>query len=1423
MKAKLSVLTGLILLQFAAKAQMKIGDNPTTINNASLLELESTNKGLVFSSVSLTNVSSPDPLPAGLLPGTTVYNTNGSVVNGNGAGLYVWNGFVWMSVVSSGGSSSGWSLTGNLGTSPGANFLGTIDASDLVVKTDNLERLRILGTSFAQGQPGYIAIGGIAPPRSILDVTADLPNTNIITIQNNAANGYSTIDMRDNFGQITGTFGYANSSAGFLPGTDYFNVYNKDFVISAFGPNSTNFFLQGSSTGYIGIGTNTPQQRLHVHGKFYLDSAFMPFGNAGLPGQVLASQGPDLPPVWTNAGGSGGGWLLAGNTGTNPIIDFLGTTDNADLVIKTNSSERLRVAGGSGYVGIGGRAIPPRALLDVTGILPGSNLITVENDAPDGYSSIDMRDNNGQLVGTFGYANPGAGSLGDRDYFNVYNKDFVITALGANANNFFLKGSSTGYIGIGTDAPQERLHVNGNLQLDGAFMPAGNAGLAGQVLSSQGPGLPPVWQAASGGGSGWLLTGNGGTNPANQFLGTTDAIDFVVRTNSVERMRVKDVTGNIGIGTANPGSALDVKGELRLSGATSGFVGFQPAAAAGSTTYTLPSADGTNGQMLTTNGNKILSWTTPPGGSGGGSSWSLTGNTGTSSSVNFVGTTDDRALVFRVNNTTAGFLGSANDGQGRTSFGFSANASDQYTTAIGREAKATGNSAVALGYLANASSQNALAIGVSSKANQTTSVAIGYQAQATQQSSMALGSASTAGGLGSIVIGNNSTSTGGQNAIVIGNGITGVNQSDVFILGDPTKVKVGVGTIAPANKLTVVDASGADPLYLGGIKAITNYTNADSVLTISNGVVKKYKANLGSPSLGWGISGNSGTNSGTDFMGTTDDISLRVRTNDLERMVIDSMGNIGIGTSIPANKLSVLALADPLYLAGVQATSTFTADSVLTINAGVVKKAPYSALPSGGGGSGWLLAGNGGTNPSSEFLGTTDAIDFVLRTNNVERMRVKDVTGNIGIGIANPGSALDIKGALRLSGSTSGFVGFQPAATAGSTTYTLPVADGTTGQMLTTDGGGALSWTTPPGGGGGGSWGLTGNSGTNSGTDFMGTTDDVSFRVRTNNIERMVFDSVGKVGIGTANPTNKLSVVTLANPLYLAGVLETTTFTDDSLLTIKDGVVKKTPYASLSSTSGWSLSGNDISGITGSFLGTTSNNGLVFKVNDTRAGYLGNSFENQILFGLGATTNGPYTGTTVIGTNAQANNMNTIALGIASNAAGQYASAIGPQSYAAGSFSIAIGQSTVAAGNNSVAIGAGVTTEMDNAFILGNPLTAMVGIGTSTPAANTKLDVNGGFKLGAAGTVTKNSESFSSPVNISVPAGGSNEIMIALPNNLSSTQASVAASPQNDLPDGVFIAFARVIAPNALKIRLINTAGSDKTVTGNFYCTVTEF
>lgn len=51
-------------------------------------------------------------------------------------------------------------------------------------------------------------------------------------------------------------------------------------------------------------------------------------------------------------------WSLIGNFGTNPSTNFLGTTDNQDLVFKTNNIERFKIST-SGNVSFGGSFVSP--------------------------------------------------------------------------------------------------------------------------------------------------------------------------------------------------------------------------------------------------------------------------------------------------------------------------------------------------------------------------------------------------------------------------------------------------------------------------------------------------------------------------------------------------------------------------------------------------------------------------------------------------------------------------------------------------------------------------------------------------------------------------------------------------------------------------------------------------------------------------------------------------------------------------------------------------------------------------------------------------------------------------------------------------------------------------------------------------------
>lgn len=55
----------------------------------------------------------------------------------------------------------------------------------------------------------------------------------------------------------------------------------------------------------------------------------------------------------------------------------------------------------------------------------------------------------------------------------------------------------------------------------------------------------------------WNLTGNTGTNSANNFIGTTDNQPLVLKSNNIEGIRIKP-NGNVGIGATNPDAKLHV-------------------------------------------------------------------------------------------------------------------------------------------------------------------------------------------------------------------------------------------------------------------------------------------------------------------------------------------------------------------------------------------------------------------------------------------------------------------------------------------------------------------------------------------------------------------------------------------------------------------------------------------------------------------------------------------------------------------------------------------------------------------------------------------------------------------------------------------------------------------------------------------------
>lgn len=181
--------------------------------------------------------------------------------------------------------------------------------------------------------------------------------------------------------------------------------------------------------------------------------------------------------------------------------------------------------------------------------------------------------------------------------FNEDGADVDFRVEGDTDATLIFADASVDRVGIGSNAPAYKLDVVVGTAGDGIYLQRAGS----QKFSALGDGTVN-WSAGSDGGQ---LSWDTGKAIVTSNSGATLAF----RTNATATDRILiDTSGNVGIGQASPGSALDVKGTLRLSGSSSGYVGLAPAAAAGSTTYTLPAADGTSGQFLSTNGSGTLSW-----------------------------------------------------------------------------------------------------------------------------------------------------------------------------------------------------------------------------------------------------------------------------------------------------------------------------------------------------------------------------------------------------------------------------------------------------------------------------------------------------------------------------------------------------------------------------------------------------------------------------------------------------------------------------------------------------------------------------------------------------------------------------------------------------------------------------------------------
>ncbi|HWK08243.1 MAG TPA: hypothetical protein VNS58_31670, partial [Puia sp.] len=336
--------------------------------------------------------------------------------------------------------------------------------------------------------------------------------------------------------------------------------------------------------------------------------------------------------------------------------------------------------------------------------------------------------------------------------------------------------------------------------------------------------------------------------------------------------------------------------------------------------------------------------------------------------------------------------------------------------------------------------------------------------------------------------------------------------------------------------------------------------------------------------------------------------SANVMASGTEVMRLTSAGLLGIGTAAPATALHVVATTNPLTLFGVQAGTSTTADSLLTITSGLVRKLPMSTFISTG--NAWALGGN--TVTTAKNLGTIDNNDLPFITNNTEKMRL-GATGNLGVG-SSSFNATNPEKLLVQAGATTSFNLMQGHGKINNYLQ-LNIQNDSAGTSASSD----LVATADNGNESVNFIDMGINSSANSSTGVIGgannaylygTGNDFSIGNSTSgknllfftggtasSNEAMRINGTGQVGIGTSAPATALHVVATTNPLTLIGVQTGTSTTADSLLTITSGLIRKLPMSTFLSTgNAWALGGNTVTTI--KTLGTIDNNHLPFITNN---------------------------------------------------------------------------------------------------------------------------------------------------------------------------------------------------------------------------------
>jgi hypothetical protein len=875
---------------------------------------------------------------------------------------------------------------------------------------------------------GFVGVGSVPDATSLLYVQGQIKSNDSVKVdwggttnplfigraggfdvfEVNALTGYGQMSLRDNAGTTKIRFDANNANASYIAG------------------------------GNFGIGTLTPSQKLDVAGSANIQDG-LTVGSSAVFNNVIYANGGIQMPMAGGVIGQG-----AGATGDISIL----TTNNRNINLIPNGTGAVNVSNTkiiNVATATAGTDAANKDFVDNAISAAAGNYVQKSGDTMTGQLTV-----SGGSASAPSLAVSGSGS----GIWSPTPSELAFS--GAGVERMRITGS--GYIGIGTQAPLQELHLKGSLNNSGILMESNTGGAT--------DGAAMTFRKSNGTSAAPTIVGTGdeigqiGFDAYDGFSysmvagifatmdGTVGAGDLPTRlefatsadgtAGPATRMTIKN-SGNVGIGVTSPSAILHLK--AGTAAPNSAPLKFSPGANMTAVENGTMEYDGTDYWLS----------------SGGTRKKIATSANGSTDFVAKTGDTMSGALAIGLNSGSTGLaVTQAGAGHAATFMGGNVGIG---TTAPNAPLHVVQDSGINVGdhnllslSRGNGSDNAGLDVFYGANGSNTTGVFL----RARNDQPLFIGTETTKQALNIVDNGNVGIGTAGPS-------------TKLEVSGSGTIVKLNGGAGSAGLDISGASGNGRDLSFSTGANGRWNLrtdntaegganSGSDFNLVARNDAgsligtyffVKRDTGNVGigtdvvAPGSKLEIKG-AGTTSGTSALNVTD-------SSGASKLFVRNDGNVGVGTTSPTSSLHVRKdLAAGFASAAVENTVT-------NGYAGFSVKGDSRSYT--------MFVGGSAAGTMANKFGIMDASAGQYRL-------IIDSAGNVGIWNPSPSALLDIglpgstNGNLRLASIGGGSVFMQAPNTVASVNFTLPNSNGTGGQVLQTDGTGMTSWTSVPSDGG---------------------------------------------------------------------------------------------------------------------------------------------------------------------------------------------------------------------------------------------------------------------------------------------------------------------------------------------------------------------